>query len=60
MKDVAFREKELLRWQNAFPNSQTVRRATVGHFVQEEAPEELAKSVAAFLVKANRPETLAK
>jgi haloalkane dehalogenase len=49
MKDVAFREKELQRWQNALPNSQTVRLATVGHFVQEEAPEELAKAVAAFL-----------
>jgi haloalkane dehalogenase len=53
MMDVAVREKELLRWQDAFPNSQTVRLATVGHFVQEEAPEELAKAVAAFLVKSN-------
>jgi haloalkane dehalogenase len=51
MKDVAFREKELMRWQSAFPNSQTVRLATVGHFVQEEAPEELAHAVAAFLDK---------
>ncbi len=49
MKDVAFREKELQRWLGAFPNSQTVRLDTVGHFVQEEAPEELAKTVAAFL-----------
>ena len=49
MKDAAFREKELQRWQNALPNSHTVQLETVGHFVQEEAPEELAQAVAAFL-----------
>jgi haloalkane dehalogenase len=49
MKDVAFREKELQRWESALPNSHTVRLKTVGHFVQEEAPEELAQAVAAFL-----------
>ncbi|MBI5626011.1 MAG: alpha/beta fold hydrolase, partial [Nitrosomonadales bacterium] len=51
MKDIAFREKELQRWLSAFPNSQTVRLDTVGHFVQEEAPEELANAVVAFLAK---------
>jgi haloalkane dehalogenase len=51
MKDVAFREKELQRWQQALPNSQTVRLATVGHFVQEEAPEELAQAATAFLCR---------
>ncbi len=49
MRDVAFREKELLRWQSALPNSHTVRLATVGHFVPEEAAEELGKAVAEFL-----------
>ncbi len=49
MKDVAFREKELLRWQAALPNSRTVRLPTVGHFVAEEAPEELGQAVDAFL-----------
>jgi haloalkane dehalogenase len=49
MKDVAFREKELLRWQSALPNSRTVRLPTVGHFVAEEAPEELGDAVAEFL-----------
>ncbi len=53
MKDVAFREKELQRWQSALPNSQTVRLPTVGHFVQEEAPEELGKAVTAFLAGAD-------
>ncbi len=49
MKDVAFREKELLRWQGALPNSRTVRLPTVGHFVAEEAPEELRQAVSTFL-----------
>lgn len=51
MKDVAFREKELLRWQDALPNSHTVRLPTVGHFIPEEAPEELGQAVSAFLAK---------
>jgi haloalkane dehalogenase len=58
MKDVAFREKELLRWQDAFPNSETVQLDTVGHFVQEEAPEELAQAATAFLTKSNQTEKL--
>lgn len=49
MKDIAFREKELQRWLGAFPNSRTVRLDNAGHFVQEEAPEELAHAVASFL-----------
>lgn len=49
MKDVAFREQELKQWQNALPNSLTLRLNTVGHFVQEEAPEELGEAVNAFL-----------
>lgn len=49
MKDVAFREKELQRWQQALPNSNTLKLNTVGHFVPEEAPEELNKAVENFL-----------
>jgi len=49
MKDVAFREKELKRWQHVLPNSLTLRLNTVGHFVPEEAPEELGEAVLAFL-----------
>lgn len=51
MKDVAFREKELQRWQAALPRSRTVKLPTVGHFVPEEAPQELAQAVHAFLVQ---------
>ncbi|MBI5890849.1 MAG: alpha/beta fold hydrolase [Nitrosomonadales bacterium] len=51
MKDVAFREKELQRWQQALPNSIALRLGSVGHFVPEEAPEELGEAVSAFLAE---------
>jgi haloalkane dehalogenase len=51
MKDVEFRDKELRRWERAFPNAHTVRLDGVGHFVQEEAPDELANAVITFLGK---------
>ncbi|MCB0114012.1 MAG: alpha/beta fold hydrolase [Caldilineaceae bacterium] len=51
MKDIAFREKELLQWQRTFPQAQTVRLPTVGHYVQEEAPDALGNAVDAFLAK---------
>jgi haloalkane dehalogenase len=49
MKDIAFRQQELRQWQQAFPAARTMELATVGHFVQEEAPEELAAAVVPFL-----------
>ena len=49
MKDIAFREKELKRWQQAFPGAQTIRLPGAGHFVQEEAPGELASAALGFL-----------
>lgn len=49
MKDVAFRDKELKRWEQTFPEAQSVRLDTVGHFVPEEAPSELANVVVSFL-----------
>jgi haloalkane dehalogenase len=49
MKDIAFRENELQRWEATFPAAQVVRLETVGHYVQEEAPEELAAALIPFL-----------
>ncbi len=49
MKDIAFREKELKRWVATFPQARTVRLSSVGHFVQEEAPDALAAAVVPFL-----------
>jgi haloalkane dehalogenase len=42
MKDIAFRDKELLHWSEAFPEAEVARFSDVGHFVAEEAPERLA------------------
>lgn len=55
MKDIAFRDKELKRWEKTFPKARSVRLNTVGHFVQEEAPIELAEAVAPFLSETERP-----
>lgn len=49
MKDIAFREKELKQWERAFPQAQSVHLDTVGHYVQEEAPDDLANAVVPFL-----------
>lgn len=49
MKDIAFREKELNRWIAAFPEAQVIRLTGVGHYVQEEAPDELGRAMARFL-----------
>ncbi len=49
MEDIAFREKELDRWTSTLPHAETVRLPGVGHYVQEEAPEELGSAVARFL-----------
>ncbi len=51
MKDIAFREKELQHWERKFPEARTVRLRSVGHYVQEEAPDELAEAVASFLIE---------
>lgn len=48
MKDVAFREKELNRWAEAFPEARVVRLPEAGHFVAEEAPEELISAIEAL------------
>jgi len=49
MKDIAFREKELKRWERTFPEARSIRLSSVGHYVQEEAPEALAEAVVPFL-----------
>lgn len=45
MKDIAFREKELNRWRELFPDATVVRLDDVGHFVSQEAPEEVTAAV---------------
>jgi len=43
MKDIAFREKELMTWMDAFPEATVVRFEDAGHFVPEEKPAELIR-----------------
>ena len=50
-KDVIFRPRHLKRWQALFASSETVMFPGVGHFVQEEAKDELGEPVLAFLQK---------
>lgn len=49
MRDPAFGPAALERWKAALPNGRAVEFPTAGHFVQEEAPEEAARSIEAFL-----------
>ena len=40
MKDIAFRAKEMRRWQEAFPSARSVQFPDCGHYVAEEQPVE--------------------
>lgn len=44
-KDVAFREKERLRFESALPRHVTVVVEGAGHFMQEDAPDEIAAAL---------------
>jgi haloalkane dehalogenase len=44
-KDVAFKELERKRWEQVFPNHQTVLVEGAGHYVPEDAPEEIVAAV---------------
>jgi haloalkane dehalogenase len=44
-KDVAFRDRERRRWEANFPDHRTVLIEGAGHYVQEEAPEEIVAAI---------------
>jgi haloalkane dehalogenase len=44
-KDVAFREPERKRWEQVFPNHRTVTLDGAAHYIQEEAPDEIAAAI---------------
>ena len=48
MKDIAFRDNELIRWNNLFSNCKAVKFENVGHFVQEEKNGELCPNYRGF------------
>jgi haloalkane dehalogenase len=44
-KDIAFREPERKRWEEIFPNHRTVVLEGAGHYIQEDAPEEIVAAI---------------
>jgi haloalkane dehalogenase len=44
-KDIAFREPERRRWEQVFPNHRTVMLEGAGHYIQEDAPEEIIAAI---------------
>lgn len=49
MKDLAFSRRTLRKWEQTFPEATFVRLSTVGHFVPEEAPDDVFREVSSFL-----------
>ena len=48
-KDVAFREVERKRFEALFPCHRTVSLPGAGHYIQEDAPDEIATAIADFM-----------
>lgn len=49
MQDWCFRPECLRRFQAVWPDAQTVEIGDAGHYVMEDAPEEVLRAIAAFL-----------
>jgi haloalkane dehalogenase len=43
--DVAFRDPERRRWQQVFPRNKEVTLEGAGHYIQEDAPEEIVAAI---------------
>ena len=48
-KDVAFGERERRRWEHVFPDHRTVLLEGAGHYIQEDAPQEIVAAIRATL-----------
>jgi haloalkane dehalogenase len=46
--DIAFKAKERERFEASFPNHRTVPLPGAGHYIQEDAPEEIAAAIVAW------------
>ena len=44
-KDVAFRDPERRRWEATFPDHRTVLLEGAGHYIQEDAPEQIVAAI---------------
>lgn len=49
LKDKYFQKRFLERWKQVFPKHSSVALADAGHFIQEDAPEEVAGALRKFL-----------
>jgi haloalkane dehalogenase len=47
-KDIAFREPERKRWEEIFPNHRTVILQGAGHYIQEDAADEIVSAIRAW------------
>ena len=47
-RDPGFKERHLRRWLDAFPDHALVRLEGVGHYIQEEAPDEIADAITSW------------
>jgi haloalkane dehalogenase len=47
-RDIAFRRQELARFESLFPDHETAILEGAGHYVQEEAPDEICERVRAW------------
>ncbi len=52
LKDIAFRRKELERWQSELMNAETYEFENAGHFLAEEAPDDVLSALSAFIGRA--------
>ena len=46
--DVAFREPERKRWEQVFPDHHTVMLEGAGHYIQEDAADEIVAAIRAW------------
>ena len=49
LKDIAFRRKELERWQSELMNAETHEFEDAGHFLAEEAPDDVLSALTEFI-----------
>jgi haloalkane dehalogenase len=54
-KDIAFREPERKRWEEVFPNHETVMLEGAGHYIQEDAAEEIIAAIRDWSANGSRP-----
>ena len=49
LKDIAFRRKEMERWQSELTNAELHAFEDCGHFLAEEAPEKILPVLSSFI-----------